>query len=93
MTKSMQGIVSTNDKRAYGEGCRAKRAGIDTLACPYNPNSSAGISWFAAIARRKKRNGSRIPPIWPTKMRALQRADPDCNRKVCLPETVGGHGE
>ncbi len=34
------------ERKAYGEGLRAARAGLDTIACTYKPDSDCGKSWF-----------------------------------------------
>ena len=49
---------TAQQRRAYGEGLRAGKARLDTIACPYKANSDSGVSWFngystGQIAARK----------------------------------------
>jgi hypothetical protein len=44
---------NTQQRRAYGEGLRAARAGMDTTACAYKPDSQSGVSWFNGYRKGK----------------------------------------
>jgi len=44
---------NAQQRRAYGEGLRAGKARLDTIACTYKPNSDSGIAWFSGYSTGK----------------------------------------
>jgi hypothetical protein len=44
---------NAQQRRAYGEGLRAGKTRLDTIACPYKPNSDSGIAWFSGYSTGK----------------------------------------
>ena len=44
---------NAQQRRAYGEGLRAGKARLDTIACPYKANSDSGVSWFNGYSAGK----------------------------------------